>query len=83
VSELGRNLVRPILDILERRTEKRVEFSSVDACLALKTAKDCRLGSPDELRGLRRVHVDARNHAKHRADIVSEIDNADVGLQVA
>jgi hypothetical protein len=80
--ELGRNLVRPILDTLERRTEKRVEFLSVDACLKLKTAKDCRIGNPDELRGLRRVHVDARNDAQHLTDIVSEIEKADLGLQV-
>jgi hypothetical protein len=82
VFELGGNLVRPIFDTLERRTEKQVEFLSVDACLTLKTAKDCRLGNPEQLRGLRRVHVDARNDAKHLANIVSEIENADLGLQV-
>lgn len=82
VFELGRDLVRPVIETLERRTGIRVEFLSVDACLTLKTAKDCRLGSPDELRGLKRVHVDARNNAKHRADIVAEIENANVGLQV-
>jgi hypothetical protein len=82
VFELGTELVRPVIETLERRTGMRVEFLSVDACLTLKTAEDCRLGSPEELRGLRRVHVDARNNAKHRADIVSEIETANVGLQV-
>jgi len=80
--ELGRNLVRPILDMLERRTEKRVEFLSADACLVMKTAKECRLGNPDELRGLTRVHVDTRGAAEYRANIVSELENAGLGLQV-
>ena len=82
VFELGGNLVRPIFDTLERRTEKQVEFLSVDACLTLKTAKDCRWGNPEQLRGLKRVHVDARNDAKHVANIVSEIEDANLGLQI-
>jgi hypothetical protein len=82
IFELGANLVRPVIAALERRTAMRVEFLSVDACLALKNATDCRLGNPDALRGLKRVHVEARGDAKQRADIVSEIENAGLGLQV-
>ncbi len=82
VFEVGRNLVRRILDTLERRTDKRVEFLSVDACLVVKTAKECRLGNPDELRGLTRVHVDTRGAAEYLANIVSELENAGLGLHV-
>ena len=82
VFELGKNLVRPLLEALERRTAKRVAFLSVDACLKLKSPEECGVGSPDELRGLKRVHVDTRGNAEHRDHIVAEIRKATLGLEV-
>jgi hypothetical protein len=82
VFELGANLIRPILDTLERRTKTRVEFLGVDACLTLHSPKECRFGSPGELRGLRRVHVDARGNSEYRNDIVAEIERAHLGLEL-
>lgn len=82
VFELGKKLVRPVFEALERRTARRVEFLSVDACMELKSPKDCGLGSPDELRGLKRVHIDTRGNAQHREGIVAEIEKATLGLEV-
>ena len=58
-----------MIDTLERRTDKRVEFLTVDACMQLKSPKDSGFGSPDELRGLKRVHIDTRGNAARRERI--------------
>jgi hypothetical protein len=41
VFELGKDLVRTTLKILEVRTGKEIEFQDVDACRQYKTPKEC------------------------------------------
>lgn len=82
VFELGKAIVRPTLGTLEARAGKRVEFTSVDACLVYKAAEECGYGTVAELRGLTRIFVDAGASTEHRDMIVLEIEKAQLGLEV-
>lgn len=79
VFELGQDIVRPTLERLEARTGKRIHFDHVTACLEYKTADECNLGTPDELKGLKKVFVDT---SSDRDLIVSEIEKQPLGLQL-
>jgi hypothetical protein len=41
VFELGKNIVRTTLKILEVRTGKEIEFQDAEACKQYKTPKEC------------------------------------------
>jgi hypothetical protein len=82
VFELGRSLVRPLFDALERRSASLVEVLSADACLKVRSPNDCGVGNSRELRGLNRIHVDARGSAEHRQNILAAIEAADLRLEV-
>jgi len=80
VFELGRDVVRPILQTLEARTGRAIEFTHIDACVVYKTREECGYGTPAELRGLTKLFVDA--DATYRDLIVAEIERAGLGLEV-
>ena len=82
VFELGRDVVRPMLETLESRTTKAVDFLSVDACMRFKSPEDCGFGSPGELKGLKSVHVDARGNAEYRDNIILEIEESGLDLEL-
>jgi hypothetical protein len=83
VLELGRDLVRPTLEALERRTGKAVEFLNVEACMLFKSnAETCEYGQPSELKGLKRVFVDSSVPQERRKVILSEIEHGNAGLEI-
>ena len=82
VFELGKDVVRPALQALERRTAKAVDFTDVSACLLYKTSEECGYGTPAELRGLRTVALDPEVADSNRARILAEIEQANLGLEV-
>jgi hypothetical protein len=83
VLELGKNLVRPTLESLERRTGKTVEFLNVEACMQLRSNADvCGYGRPGELRGLKKVYIEEGIPPEGRKIIRSEIENSKAGLEV-
>lgn len=82
VFELGKDLVRPTLQVLERRTAKAIAFTDVSACLIYKTAEDCGYGTPAELRGLRTVSFAPEVADNSRPRILAELEQANLGLEV-
>jgi hypothetical protein len=81
VMELSKDLVRPTLEALERRTGKPVAFLNVEACMLFNNAETCGYGKPIELKGLKRVFVDA-GLPENRQLIVAEIEKGTTGLEM-
>jgi hypothetical protein len=77
VLEVGKDLVRPTLQALERGTRRAVDFLNVEACMAFKNNADaCEYGRPSELKGLKRVFVDTNVAVERRNLLLSEIENS-------
>ena len=55
---IGRSRARPLIDQLERKARRRVRFEVLEACLQCRTAPECGMGSPAELKDAVRVFVD-------------------------
>ena len=81
VFELDTAAVHPLLARLEARSGKAIEFTDAVACTEYKTADDCGVGSPAELRNLTRVFVDAPLEGA-RKTISTAIAAANLGLVV-
>jgi|KBSMisStaDraftv2_1062788.scaffolds.fasta_scaffold01523_10 hypothetical protein len=83
---LGREMVRPTLADLERRTGHQTQFDRIGACVQYKTPDECGDGHPRTLRALKRVFIEvevgpnADNLSRDR--IMSEIAKAALGLQL-
>jgi hypothetical protein len=82
VMELGRDLIRPTLETLERRTGKTTRYVNVEACLLIKSAADCHYGTPGELKGRKRVFLDSAIWPGYRDVIRNEIARSNLGLEV-
>jgi hypothetical protein len=83
VLELGKDLVRPTLQALERGTGQAVEFLNVEACMLFRSNADaCNYGQPGELKGLKRVFVDTSIPVERRNLVLSEIENGNAGLEM-
>ena len=83
VLELGKDLVHPTLQSLERGTGQAVDFLNVEACMLIRNDADaCDYGQPAELKGLKRVFVDTSIHAEWRNRVLSEIEKGNVGLEM-
>ena len=83
VLELGKDLVRPTLQSLERGTGRALEFLNVEACVLFRNNADaCDYGQPAELKGLKRVFVGTSIPAEQRTLVLSEIENGNAGLEM-
>lgn len=83
VLELGKDLIRPTLQALERGTGQAVDFLNVEACMMFRNnAGACDYGQPGELKGLKRVFVDTSIPAEQRKLVLSEIENGNAGLEM-
>jgi hypothetical protein len=82
VFELGNDLVRPTLQVLEQRTGKAITFTDVDACILYKTADECGYGTPVELKGLTKAFLDPDIASDHRTRILAELEQASLGLEM-
>jgi len=81
VLELGKDLVRPTLQALERRSGRGVEFTDVTACMLVRTADACGYGRPAELAGLGTAHLDARVGGDYRVRILAEVEKDGLGIE--
>lgn len=82
VFELGRDLVRPTLEALERRSGKTVVFENVEACIRYKTRDECAYGNAAELKGLKKVVLDPGIRGKDRDLILAALKTEPVGLEI-
>ena len=83
VLELGKNLVRPALEMLERHTGTSVTFLNVEACMVMRNNREaCGYGQPDELKSLRRVFIDPDVPPGGRKVISSAVENSGAGLEI-
>ncbi len=82
VFELGKKTLKPTLERLEARTGLAMQFAEFAACQAYQAADRCGAGTPRELRGLRKVFVDAGHKGDHQALIVAELDKAHLDLEL-
>ena len=83
VLELGTKLVRPTLEMLERRTGQAVAFLNVEACMVFRNNFEaCDYGQPSELKGLKKVFLDTSIPPARRKIILSEIETGDAGLEL-
>lgn len=82
VLELGKDLIRPTLQALERGAGQAVEFLNVEACMLVRNKADaCGYGRPAELKDLKRVFIDS-NIPEERTLILSEIGKGNADLEV-
>jgi hypothetical protein len=79
---LGKNLVRPVVETLERRTAKKVEFLNVEACMVFHAADACGYGTPVELKGLTKLFLDDRITAGDRERISAELSKSAPGVEM-
>ena len=82
VFELGKSVLKPTLERLEAVTGLAMQFGEFAACQAYKAADRCGYGTPQDLRGLTKVFVDAGEKGDYRALIVAELDKAHLGLEL-
>jgi len=83
--ELGKEIVRPTLEALERRTGREVTLGSLGACAAYKGREACGWGSPSELKGRTKVFIDTTgspepNQGESRQRILAVIEAARLGV---
>ena len=74
--------MRPIVEALERRTGKPVEFLNVEACILFRSADECGQGRPSELKGLKKVFIDDPTRPADQKIIRSELENLKAGLEI-
>ena len=82
VFELGKKVLKPTLERLEARTGLSIRFAEFVACQAYKGADGCGSGTPRELRGLKKVFVDAGDKGDYRALIVAELEKAHLDVEL-
>jgi hypothetical protein len=70
--EVGDCVSRYHRAVVWARTGHAMQFADFAACQAYKAADQCGSGTPHELRGLRKVFVDAGDAGDYRALIVAE-----------
>jgi hypothetical protein len=85
--ELGKDIVQPTLDMLQRRTGRDVTVSSLGACVAYKGREGCGWGFPSELKGRTRVFIDTAGSYESKEGesyrrILAVIEKAGVGVTV-
>jgi hypothetical protein len=82
VFELGKKVLKPTLERLEARTGLVMQFAEFAACQAYRTADRCGSGTPRDLRGFRKVFVDAGDEGEYRALIVAELEKAHLDVEL-
>lgn len=86
IFELGRDVVRPTLQALERSTGRSITARTVEACLQFRSPVECGYGEPRELKGTRTVFVDVSGYGPSVEEsyqrITSEIDAARIGVRL-
>jgi len=82
VFELGKSVLKPTLERLEAATGLAMQFGEFAACQAYRAPDRCGYGTPQDLRGLTKVFVDAGEKGDYRALIVAELDKAHLGLEL-
>jgi hypothetical protein len=84
VFELGKDIVRPTLDALERRTGRKVIVGTLGACAAYKGRDACGWGSPAELKGRTKVFIDTTGSPEpnQATPILAAIEDAHLGVTV-
>jgi hypothetical protein len=82
VFELGKKVLKPTLEKLETRSGLPMQFSEYAACQAYKGEDGCGSGTPRELRGLRKVFVDAGADGEYRTLILAELEKAHLDFEL-
>jgi hypothetical protein len=82
VFELGKDIVRPTLDALERRTGRKVIVGTLGACAAYKGRDACGWGSPAELKGRTKIFIDTTGSPEpnQATPILAAIEDARLGV---
>jgi hypothetical protein len=80
---LARDSVRPVVQELQRRTGRVVDFDFIEDCVEAKSQEECGYGDPSELKGRSTVFLDVGGSAaeQSRQRIRSVIEAARLGLR--
>jgi len=82
VFELGKKVRKPTLERLEARTGLAMQFADFAACQTYRAADGCGSGTSRELRGLKKVFVDAGNGVDYKALIVAELGKVPLDFEL-